>query len=69
MIMLPMNRTDTRNLAIAGAPRNFWLRGFGCAPQVEAERVGLQNSATGPDLDFYAAHSYSLMRPPRTAGA
>ena len=28
--------------------------------------VGFQNSATGPDLDFYAARSYSLMRPPRT---
>ena len=28
--------------------------------------VGFQNSATGPDLGFYAAHSYSLMRPPRT---
>ena len=29
-------------------------------------RVGFQNSATGPDLDFYVARSYSLMRPPRT---
>ena len=28
--------------------------------------VGFQNSATGPDLAFYAARSYSLMRPPRT---
>jgi Integrase core domain len=28
--------------------------------------VGFQNSATGPDLGFYAARSYSLMRPPRT---
>ena len=26
----------------------------------------VQNSATGPDLGFYAARSYSLMRPPRT---
>jgi len=32
----------------------------GCGP------VGFQNSATGPDLGFYAACSYSLMRPPRT---
>jgi integrase len=28
--------------------------------------VGFQNSATGLDLGFYAARSYSLMRPPRT---
>ena len=28
--------------------------------------VGFQNSAAGPDLGFYAARSYSLMRPPRT---
>ena len=28
--------------------------------------VGFQNSATGADLGFYAARSYSLMRPPRT---
>jgi phenol/toluene 2-monooxygenase (NADH) P1/A1 len=31
-----------------------------------AERVGFQNSATGSDLGFYAARSYSLMRPART---
>jgi hypothetical protein len=28
--------------------------------------VGFQNSVIGPDLGFYAARSYSLMRPPRT---
>jgi len=28
--------------------------------------VGFQNSVTGPDLGFYAARSYSLMRPPTT---
>ena len=28
--------------------------------------VGFRNSAIGPDLGFYAARSYSLMRPPRT---
>jgi len=28
--------------------------------------VGFQNSAIGPDLGFYAARSFSLMRPPRT---
>jgi hypothetical protein len=31
-----------------------------------ANPVGFQNSAAGPDLRFYAARSYSLMRPPRT---
>jgi hypothetical protein len=31
-----------------------------------AEPVGFQNSATNLDLGFYAARSYSLMRPPRT---
>jgi site-specific recombinase XerD len=30
------------------------------------EPVGFQNSATASDLVFYAARSYSLMRPPRT---
>jgi hypothetical protein len=39
--------------------------------QLPADRVGqlivgFQNSATGPGLVFYAARSYSLMRPPRT---
>jgi hypothetical protein len=29
--------------------------------------LGLQNSTTGDELGFYAACSYSLMRPPRTA--
>ncbi len=28
--------------------------------------MGFHNSATGLDLGFYAARSYSLMRPPRT---
>jgi hypothetical protein len=28
--------------------------------------AGFQNSATGAELGFYAARSYSLMRPPRT---
>jgi hypothetical protein len=28
--------------------------------------VGFQNSAADPELGFYAARSYSLMRPPRT---
>jgi len=29
--------------------------------------VGIQSSATGLDLGFYAGLSYSLRRPPRTA--
>jgi hypothetical protein len=32
----------------------------------QAPPVGFQNSATGLELRFYAARSYSLMRPPRT---
>jgi hypothetical protein len=36
------------------------------ARHARSELVGYQNSATGPDLAFYAARSYSLMRPPRT---
>jgi hypothetical protein len=35
-------------------------------PAAVAQLVGFQNLATGPDLGFYAARSYSLMRPPRT---
>jgi len=31
-----------------------------------AAPAGFQNSAIGPELGFYAARSYSLMRPPRT---
>jgi hypothetical protein len=34
---------------------------------LSAKPVGFQNSATGVDQGFYAARSYSLMRPPRTA--
>jgi hypothetical protein len=33
---------------------------------VSSGAVGFQNSATGLDLGFYAARSYSLRRPPRT---
>jgi pimeloyl-ACP methyl ester carboxylesterase len=36
------------------------------AHAVADELVGFQNSATGLDLGFYAARSYSLRRPPRT---
>ena len=35
-------------------------------PSDQGSLVGFQNSATGLDLGFYAARSYSLMRPPRT---
>ena len=37
-----------------------------CSRSIPAP-VGFQNSATGPDMGFYAARSYSLMRPPRTS--
>ena len=33
---------------------------------ISSHPVGFQNSATGLDLGFYAARSYSLTRPPRT---
>src|ERR1039457_1637038 len=35
-------------------------------PGERGEPVGFLNSATGVELGFYAARSYSLMRPPRT---
>jgi len=35
------------------------------AGRIRYEPVGFQNSAIGPELGFYAARSYSLMRPPR----
>ena len=34
-------------------------------PVTPMRPVGFRNSATGPDLGFYAARLYSLMRPPR----
>jgi hypothetical protein len=36
-------------------------------PQVHAGPVGFQYSATGFDLAFYAARSYSRMGPPSTS--
>ena len=52
-----------RHRCLATGPRSgHWL----VAPRPRAARVGCQNSATGPDLGFYAARSYSLIRPPRT---
>jgi hypothetical protein len=57
----------------------LWLRGPADEVPVDwvlsvvfpnrARSVGFQNSATSPDLSFYAARSYSLMRPPRTVDA
>ena len=49
----------------------WWRHGFSISvrtawPWSARCPVGFQNSATGPDLVFYAARSYSLMRPPRT---
>jgi len=37
-----------------------------CRKSLARYPVGFQNSAAVPDLGFYAARSYSLMRPPRT---
>jgi hypothetical protein len=42
------------------------LRACAARPESTSRRVGFHNSATGLDLGFYAARSYSLMRPPRT---
>ena len=39
---------------------------YSSASSHRCRAVGFQNSATGLDLGFYAARSYSLMRPPRT---
>jgi hypothetical protein len=37
------------------------------APYFHPGPVGFHNSATGADLGFYAARSYSLIKPPSTA--
>jgi hypothetical protein len=46
------------NLVFPGEPEDLEIE--------QADPVGFQNSGIGPDLGFYAARSYSLMRPPRT---
>ena len=56
--------------AIAPADRAMVGRHVASCPRCREEvagLVGLQNSAIGADLGFYAARSYSLMRPPRTS--
>ena len=57
-----MNRWFTQSVTDSfGASRLASLHeGPGLPP------VGFQNSVTGADLHFYAARSYSLMRPRRT---
>ena len=58
--------------SLAGWPshqpvRGHQLSGHGGVGAVRrGHPVGFQNSAAGPGLAFYAARSYSLMRPPRT---
>jgi len=60
-----------------GRPRTISDQPVTSASRLNLERwfieltqpVGFQNSATGVDLGFYAARSYSLMRPPSTGRA
>ena len=49
---------------LLGGPRPVRVRGD--PGDVDVAGVGFQNSATSPDLGFYAARSYLLMSPPRT---
>ena len=68
-------RQASRNLCIGFSPLVGW-RGFRCgwpslplyqsAGSTQQQPVRFQNSAISPDLGFYVAHSYSLMRPPST---
>ena len=51
------------------ADRDGAQAGAGAAFGVPSQPVGFQNSVTVADLGFYAARSYSLMRPPRTGQA
>jgi bifunctional non-homologous end joining protein LigD len=54
---------DEEIVALSGARPDFTL----LQRRMRSGRpVGFRNSALGPDLGFYAARSYSLMRPPRT---
>ena len=57
-LMAPMTTAFTANIGHFVAARGLDMVRF--AP------VGFQNSAAGSELGFYAARSYSLMRPPRT---
>ena len=43
-----------------------WPRGVEMMEVDRQDPVGFQNSATAVDLDFQAARSYSLIKPPRT---
>jgi hypothetical protein len=47
--------------------RESWTGSGSGRPAGRRRPVGFQNSATGLDLGVYAAGSYSLIRPPRTA--
>src|ERR1700750_866962 len=52
----PATAAGRRNRHVCDEPDPHWT----------VTRVGFQNLAAGPDRGFYAARSYSLMRPPRT---
>ncbi len=68
-------RTPRTGLPPVRAGRRTRANIAGCSDQAHCgdppahtwcRSLGFQNSAAGPDLGFYAARSYSLMRPPRT---
>jgi hypothetical protein len=60
-------RCDRRRMKGRFVHRNIVTRAMRAELVGElAELVGFQNAATGLDLGFYAARSYSLIRPPRT---
>ena len=61
LFSLPAGWTD-----VAAADPFVVMAAGRCAFTADGLLVGFQNSAIGPDLDFYAARSYSLTRPPRT---
>jgi hypothetical protein len=60
-------RRGATGFRLAGMCRAFADAGGGGRQRRSAhDPVGFQNSATGLDLGFYVARSYSLRRPPRT---
>jgi hypothetical protein len=51
---------------VSGDPGQVHAAGAVLDEEQHIQAVGFQNAATGLDLGFYAARSYSLMRPPST---
>ena len=55
---------SAERVLFAWSPAGRWPRRPSWPPPA-GSACGVQNSAVGADLGFYAARSYSLMRPPR----